>query len=133
MINNRPFDLSKSSHLDKFCTLKYCLNIMSNTSRLSKNIDLLLGPKGEFMGGLECGIHRWNEHSKIEFGINNKFEGYRAYLGPEEHGEELNSDIEEYISEIDLKNHLAFVCDWHLPLYPNNSVEIKKIRQKYHF
>ncbi|SHO58068.1 hypothetical protein VQ7734_03838 [Vibrio quintilis] len=122
------FDINDN---DVLWILKYCLNLMSDTSRFAEKIHQLLDD-GETGGQVEWGIHRWNEFASIEYEID-EFDGYRAFMGPEEHGEGHSEYIDVYFDIKTLKDLLCQVCDWYITQYPEQKNDILSIRDKYSF
>lgn len=123
------FDPEGFSDSDDFWILKYCLNLMADTSRFSEKLaDLFLN--GETGGDIDWGIHRWGELTAIEYEVD-EFEGYRAYMGPDEHGQGSDADIEIYVDEDTLKRYLRIVCDWYVSKCPAATEVISDLREKF--
>jgi hypothetical protein len=129
MDNDFVFDPSEFSNSDGMWILKYCLNLMADTSRfIDKLNDLFI--KGETGGDIDWGIHRWGELTGVDYGVE-KFEGYRAYMGSDEHRQGHDEDIEVYVDEDTIKNHLMHVCDWYVQQHAECSDEIAVLRAKF--
>ncbi|MBU6955849.1 hypothetical protein [Hahella sp. HN01] len=129
MVSDFVFDPEAFSDSDELWILKYCLNLMVDTSRFPEKLsDLFLN--GESGGDIDWGIHRWGELTAIEYEVD-EFEGYRAYMGADEHRQGGEDDIEVYMDEETLKRYLGLVCDWHVSKYPATSGVVSELRGKF--
>ena len=99
-----------------------CFNKMNNRL-LPGNLKSLLS-NGYIGGDLDWGIHLFDEHTEEDFGVK-QFDGYRFYLGPDEH--ELPHYLEAYLSANDLKKYLRQVYAWYMRNYPAHSSELPDI------
>lgn len=99
------FDIESPKMLSAQWVVHYCMNKFSERKNLPAAINSVL-EKGQVESDEDWGIHRWNKSLAADQGIA-RFDGYRFFIGPEEHGlPEYEKCIDAYLSESDLKRYL---------------------------
>lgn len=108
--------------------LKYCINLMADSVHFNQKLrDLLIG--GETGGEIDWGIHRWAEHSRDDYNVE-RFDGFRAYLGPDEHGKNIDNDIDVIVSEEELRQYLLIACNWVIKKKPELKTTIEVVMRE---
>jgi len=118
---NEYYDLKSININDPEWVVKYCINRLSEVRGFSSALkDLVVG--GGIGGDIDWGIHRWDENTELDYGIP-KFEGYRFYVGADEHCVG-NEDIEGFKIEAALRSLLIELSDWYKLKYPERVLEV---------
>jgi len=107
--------------------IKYCINRLSEIRGFSSALRHLFGDGG-IGGDIDWGIHRWDENTEVDYGVG-KFDGYRFYVGPDEHGSNLD-EIEGFRSESDLKNIMLELTSWYTILHPEMAPDIEAVLEE---
>jgi len=128
-MNKELFDISTLQVTDTGWVKKYCLNRLAelkNTKSICRH--LLVG--GGIGGDIDWGIHRWDENTLIDFGVE-KFDGYRFYVGEDEHGIDGKGDMQDFCSEEEIKQKLLEIVIWHLHVFPENKNDLMALKEEF--
>jgi hypothetical protein len=107
--------------------LKHCFNKLFDSERTIIKIQRFL-EEGETGGELDWSIQKWSLDVEHFFEVP-EYEGYMAYVGAEEHGQ----DEEEHMSfhtEETVNTYLIKGLEWYLLAHPELTTQIEVIRKK---
>jgi hypothetical protein len=108
--------------------IQYCLSRLSELRNLKSMLKHLL-VEGGIGGDIDWGIHKWDEHTEEDYGIK-KFDGYRYYVGENDHGILGHGNIEEFTSEKRLKELLSPIVRLYMHDHPAEDSELKEMANR---
>lgn len=96
---------------DTLWMFKNCLNKIADESNFYDRLSRLFEGDGQIGGEYDWAIHRWSEEIGEDYEVG-KFEGFRVYLGPGEHGFDDDEELDAYCDEQTMLDLVQQVIDW---------------------
>lgn len=119
----------ESSSDGKMWVVSHCLEKMLSRPDFFIFALISIEETGGFGGDVDWGVHVWNEYTKDDYNVD-FFEGYRFYLGPEEHGGD-DKYLSNIISKSDYFSILKIIRIFFKKNHLDYTDELDKIIAKY--
>lgn len=128
-MNKELYDISSLKITDAGWVTKYCLNRLSELRNTEKIFHHLI-VDGGIGGDIDWGIHRWDENTLSDFEVG-EFDGYRFYVGEDEHGIDGVEDMQEFCSELELKTSLLEIAVWRSEVFPEEKIDLEALQETF--